>query len=70
MRKAFSNYIPQLGKVNLSQAFLAQGKLKECNTLLLKTLAGREKALGKDNRESVQTGLVLYALSNLCAAQD
>lgn len=33
-------------------------------------MAGREKALGKDDRESVHTGLILYALGNLRAAQD
>jgi tetratricopeptide (TPR) repeat protein len=70
MRKALGNYIPRSGEVNLSWALLAQGKLEECNTLLLETLVGREKALGKDDRESVRTGLVLYALGNLRAAQD
>jgi hypothetical protein len=49
---------------------MAQGKFEECNTLLLESLAGREKALGKDNRESVRTGLIFYALGNLRAAQN
>lgn len=70
MRKALGNYIPRSGEANLSWALLAQGKLEECNTLLLDSLAGREKALGKDDRESVRTGLILYALGNLHAAQN
>lgn len=69
IRKALGNYIPRSGEANLSWALLAQGKLEECNTLLLDSLAGREKALGKDDRESVRTGLILYALGNLRAAQ-
>ncbi|KAI1078974.1 tetratricopeptide repeat domain-containing protein [Whalleya microplaca] len=70
IRKALGNYIPRSGEANLSWSLLAQGKLEECNTLLLDSLAGREKALGKDDRESVRTGLILYALGNLRAAQD
>lgn len=70
MRKSFGNYIPRSGEANLSWALLAQGKLDECNTLLLDSLVGREKALGKNDRESVRTGLILYALGNLRAAQD
>jgi uncharacterized protein HemY len=64
MRKALGNYIPRSGEVNLSWGLLAQGKLEECS------LAGREKALGKNNRESVRTGLILYTLGNLHAAQN
>ncbi|RDW79835.1 hypothetical protein BP6252_04473 [Coleophoma cylindrospora] len=70
MRKALGNYIPRSGEANLSWALLGQGKLEECNTLLLDSLAGREKALGKDDRESVRTGLILYALGNLRAVQN
>lgn len=70
IRKALGNYVPRSGEANLSWALLAQGKLEECNTLLLDSLAGREKALGKDDRESVRTGLILYALGNLRATQD
>ena len=70
IRKAFGNYIPRSGEANLSYALLAQDKLEECNTLLLDSLAGREKALGKDDRESVRTGLILYALGNLRAAEN
>ncbi|KAM3426309.1 hypothetical protein MY4824_010031 [Beauveria thailandica] len=69
IRKSLGNYIPRSGEANLSWALLAQGKLEECNTLLLDSLAGREKALGKEDRESVRTGLILYALGNLRAAQ-
>ncbi len=69
IRKALGNYIPRSGEANLSYALVAQGKLDECNTLLLDSLAGREKALGKDDREGPRTGLILYALGNLRAAQ-
>ncbi|KAL3469683.1 tetratricopeptide repeat domain-containing protein [Aspergillus californicus] len=69
IRKALGNYIPRSGEANLSWALAAQGKLEECNTLLLNSLAGREEALGKNDRESVRTGLILYALGNLRAAQ-
>ncbi|KAI5460821.1 tetratricopeptide repeat domain-containing protein [Mariannaea sp. PMI_226] len=70
IRKALGNYIPRSGEANLSWALLAQGKLEECNALLLDSLARREEALGKDDRESVRTGLILYALGNLRAAQN
>ncbi|CZS99209.1 uncharacterized protein RCO7_00501 [Rhynchosporium graminicola] len=69
MRKALGNYLPRSGEAILSWALLAQDKLEECNRLLLESLAGREKALGKDDRESVRTGLILYALGNLRFAQ-
>jgi tetratricopeptide (TPR) repeat protein len=69
MRKALGNYIPRSGEANLSWALLAQGKLDECDKLLLESLAGREKALGKNDRESVKSGLLLYVLGNLRAAQ-
>ncbi|CAG8899390.1 unnamed protein product [Penicillium egyptiacum] len=70
IREALGNYIPRSGEANLSWALLLQGKLEECNTLLLDSLAGREKALGKNDREDVRTGLILYALGNLRAAQN
>ncbi|KAM0521113.1 hypothetical protein ACHAPE_002586 [Trichoderma viride] len=70
IRKALGNYIPRSGEANLSWSLLAQGKLEECNALFLDSLAGREKALGKDDRESVRTGLILHALGNLRAAQN
>jgi tetratricopeptide (TPR) repeat protein len=70
IRKALGNYIPRSGEANLSWALLAQGKLEECDILLQGSLAGREEALGKDDRESVRTGLILYALGNLRARQN
>lgn len=70
IRKALPNYIPRSGEANLSWALLAQTKFEECNTLLLDSLAGREKALGKKHRESVRTGLILYALGSLLAVQN
>ncbi|KAK6077784.1 ABC transporter [Seiridium cupressi] len=67
---AIDNCIPRAGEATLSWALLAQGKLEECDTLLVDSLAGREKALGKDDSESVKTGLILSALGSLRAAQD
>lgn len=60
IRKALPDYVPRSLERNLAWAYLAQGKLEECNTLLLETLAGREKALGKDDRESARTGWILH----------
>ncbi|KAI2053539.1 hypothetical protein LOZ36_004705 [Ophidiomyces ophidiicola] len=57
------------GFANLGWALLAQGKLDECNALFLENLAGREKALGKDDKESARTGLILYVLGNVQATQ-
>jgi tetratricopeptide (TPR) repeat protein len=68
--KSSGNYVPRSGEANLGWALLAQGKLDECNTLLLESLAGRERALGKNDRESARTGLILYVLGNLRAAQN
>ncbi|KAJ5715180.1 uncharacterized protein N7483_012361 [Penicillium malachiteum] len=50
-------------------AYAERGKFEECNKLLLDSLAGREMAFGKNDRDSVRTGLILYALGNLRAAQ-
>lgn len=73
IRKALGNYVPRSGEANLSYALVAQGKLEECNTLLLESREGREMALGKDDREGPRTGLILYPLlyplGNLRAAQ-
>lgn len=69
IRKALGNYVPRAGEATLSWALLAQGKLDECDALLTDSLAGREKALGKDDSESVKTGLILSALGALRAAQ-
>lgn len=69
IRKDLQNYIPRSGEANMSWALLFQGKLEECNTLLLDSLAGREKALGGNDREDVRTGLILHAIGNLRAVQ-
>ncbi|KAJ5129351.1 uncharacterized protein N7515_005390 [Penicillium bovifimosum] len=69
IRKALGNYVPRAGEATLSWSLLAQGKLEECDTLLSDSLAGREKALGKNDTEYFRTGLILYALGNLRAAQ-
>ncbi|KAI1843857.1 hypothetical protein JX265_003753 [Neoarthrinium moseri] len=70
IRKALSNYIPRAGEATLSLAPLAQGKLEECDTLRVDSLSGMEKALGKDDNESVKTGLILSALGSLRAVQN
>ena len=69
IRKDLGDYIPGSDEANLGWALLAQGKLEECNTLLLDSLAGREKTLGTNDRESIRTGLILYVLGNLRATQ-
>ncbi|KAJ5955542.1 hypothetical protein N7501_009821 [Penicillium viridicatum] len=69
IHKDLQNYIPRSGEANLSWALLFQDKREECNTLLLDSLAGREKALGKNDREDVRTGLIFYAIGNLWAVQ-
>ncbi len=69
IRKAIGTYMPRAGEATLSWALLAQGKLEECDTLLVNSLALREKALGKDDSESVKTGLLLSALGALRAVQ-
>jgi tetratricopeptide (TPR) repeat protein len=69
IRKALGNYIPRAGEATLSWALLAQGKLEECDRLLIESLDLREAALGKDDSESVKTGLILSALGSLRAAQ-
>ncbi|KAK3906405.1 hypothetical protein C8A05DRAFT_40822 [Staphylotrichum tortipilum] len=66
IRKALGNYIPRSGEANPSYALVAQGKLEECNTLLLDSLDGRERVLGKDDREGPRTG---PGFGNLRAAQ-
>ncbi|ATY63318.1 hypothetical protein A9K55_008959 [Cordyceps militaris] len=70
LRKSLGNYIPRSGEANLGWALLAQGKYQECEELLLQSLALREAALGKDDRESARTGLILYVLGNLRAKQE
>ncbi|EGX88664.1 tetratricopeptide repeat domain containing protein [Cordyceps militaris CM01] len=70
LRKSLGNYIPRSGEANLGWALLAQGKYQECEGLLLQSLALREAALGKDDRESARTGLILYVLGNLRAKQE
>lgn len=69
IRKALPKYVPRSAEANLAWALLLQGKLEECNTLLLDSLAGRERKLGKDDRESVKTGLILDVIGNLRAVQ-
>lgn len=69
IRKALGNYIPRAGEATLSWALLAQEKLEECDRLLSESLKLRETALGKDDSESVKTGLILSALGSLRATQ-
>ncbi|KAK1751457.1 hypothetical protein QBC47DRAFT_391863 [Echria macrotheca] len=69
IQRALGDHLPRSREANLSYALMGQGKLDECNTLLLDSLAGREKVLGKDDTESARTGLILYALGNLRAVQ-
>ena len=45
-------YVPKSREANLGLAYMLQGKLSECETLLVESLEIREKALGKDDKES------------------
>ena len=64
IRKNLGNCDPRSDEVNFGWVLLAHGKLGECNALPLDSL-GREKELGKDDRQSVRTRLILYVLGNL-----
>ena len=46
------SYVPKSREANLGLAYMLQGKLSECETLLAESLEIREKALGKNNKES------------------
>ncbi|OAA66342.1 tetratricopeptide repeat protein [Akanthomyces lecanii RCEF 1005] len=69
LRKSFGNYIPRAGEATLGWILLEQGKYEECEALLQQSLALREAALGKDDRESARTGLLLYVVGNLRSEQ-
>lgn len=45
-------YIPKSREANLGLTYMLQGRLSECETLLLESLEIREKALGKNDKES------------------
>ena len=45
-------YVPTSREANLGLAYMLQGRLSECETLLVESLAMREKALGKNDKES------------------
>ena len=53
----------------LSLAYWHQGEYEEAAKCLLKALADREAALGPDDRQSVRTGQIFYALGNVRASQ-
>ena len=45
-------YVPTSREANLGLAYMLQGRLSESETLLVKSLEMREKALGKNDKES------------------
>ena len=45
-------YVPTSREANLGLALMLQGRLSECETLLIESLAMREEALGKNDKES------------------
>jgi tetratricopeptide (TPR) repeat protein len=53
----------------LSLAYWHQCEYEEAAKCLLKALADREAALGPDDRQSVRTGQIFYALGNVRASQ-
>ncbi|KAL8682882.1 MAG: hypothetical protein Q9186_001128 [Xanthomendoza sp. 1 TL-2023] len=67
--KSLGNYIPQSREANLGLAYMMQGKLLESETILVQSIEARQKALGKEDKESFRTGKLIYALGNLRALQ-
>ena len=49
---SMGSYVPTSREANLGLAYMLQGRLSECETLLLESLEIREKALGKNDKES------------------
>ena len=45
-------YVPKSREANLGLAYMMQGRLSECETVLVESLKSREKALGKNDKES------------------
>ena len=46
------SYVPTSREANLGLAYMLQGRLSECETLLVESLEIREKVLGKNDKES------------------
>ncbi|KAL8808246.1 MAG: hypothetical protein Q9200_004367 [Gallowayella weberi] len=67
--KSLGNYIPQSREANLGLAYMMQGRLQESETILTQSIEARQKALGKEDKESFRTGKIIYALGNLRALQ-
>ncbi|KAL8724231.1 MAG: hypothetical protein Q9166_008062 [cf. Caloplaca sp. 2 TL-2023] len=67
--KSLGNYVPQSREANLGLAYMMQGKLQESEEILTQSIEARQKALGKEDKESFRTGKLIYALGNLRALQ-
>lgn len=52
IRVAMGIYVPLSREANLGLAYLLQGKLDECEALLMDSLETRQKVLGKNDKES------------------
>ena len=52
IRLSLGTYIPLSREANLGLAYMLQGNLSESETLLIESLDWREKALGKNDKES------------------
>ncbi|KAH7323575.1 tetratricopeptide repeat domain-containing protein [Rhexocercosporidium sp. MPI-PUGE-AT-0058] len=65
IRLSLGVYVPLSREANLGLAYMLQGELALCETLLVESLGTREKIFGKNDKESFRTGRILYALGNL-----
>ena len=54
---------------DLSLAYMLQGEYEKAAACLIEALEDREKALGKNDRQSVRTGQLFYALGNVRGRQ-
>lgn len=52
IRVSLGTYMPLSREANLGLAYMLQGRLSESETLLIESLNWREKALGKNDKES------------------
>ena len=52
IRESLGTYLPLSREANLALAYMLQGKLQASETLLVESLDTREKALGKNDKES------------------
>lgn len=52
--KSLEDYVPQSREANLGLAYMLQGNVKEAETLMTQSIEARQKALGRDDRDSLR----------------